>query len=167
MAVGGGYGGGFSSGRRAKMMSSPMAAGGIAPGRRSSERLQAMLPAEPVPVPPPKPGGAAGVKVRIKVEQVKGPLAPKAVKEALEAEIAKLTACCQDTLKTGIKLPAAVTLTFQIGSGGKVSGPVLPKLPLGYEALTKCLSKAVQDIAFPDPGTKTVAVTVKLVLEVK
>jgi hypothetical protein len=102
----------------------------------------------------------------VQVTQVKGPLSQKGIKEALEAELPALTACCQDALKTGVKLPASVTLTFNVGAGGKVSGPVLPKLPLGYESLTKCLSQAVQNITFPDPGKKTTAVTVKLVLEV-
>jgi Ca-activated chloride channel family protein len=103
-------------------------------------------------------------EIKIQVVQVQGGLKQKAIKEALEANLPKLTACCQGALKTGIKLPAAVTLTFKIGPGGKVSGPVLPKLPLGYEALTKCLSQVVQEITFPDPGKKTAAVTVKLVL---
>jgi Ca-activated chloride channel family protein len=108
-----------------------------------------------------------GPKIVIQVTQVKGPLEQKAIKEVLEAELSRLRACCEATLQTGIKLPAAVTLTFKIGPGGKVSGPVLPKLPLGYEALTKCLSQVVQDITFPDPGKMKVVVTVKLVLEDK
>ena len=116
---------------------------------------------ERAPTPP------AQVKITIQVTQVKGPLKADAIKEALEASLPALRSCCQDALKTGVKLPAAVTLTFDIGAGGKVSGPVLPKLPLGYEALTKCLSQAVQNLLFPDPGKKTVAVTVKLLLETK
>jgi Ca-activated chloride channel family protein len=155
------------------MMASPMASSaGIAPRPGSPERFVTALPsspaatAGPAPTPPSAPA-PAGVKIAIQITQVKGPLTQKAIKEALEAELPRLTACCQETLKTGIKCPAAVTLYFKIGAGGKVSGPVLPKLPLGYEALTKCLSQAVQNITFPDPGKKTAAVTVKLVLEVK
>ena len=158
--------GGSGRGLRAKaMMPSHMASSADMPVRRSPERSVTMLPSDSGG--PQKPTPAPGVKVSIQVEQVKGPLNQKAIKEALEADLPKLTSCCQATLKTGIKLPAAVTLTFKIGKGGKVSGPVLPKLPLGYEALTKCLSQVIEDITFPDPGKKTAAVTVKLVLEVK
>ena len=106
-------------------------------------------------------------KIKIQVVQVKGRLDKKAVKEALEADLPRLRACCQGALKAGIKLPGAVILTFEVGPGGKVNGPVLPKLPLGYESLTKCLSQVVKGITFPDPGKKTATVTVKLVLEVK
>jgi Ca-activated chloride channel family protein len=164
LAVGGVAPGGY----RAKM-SMPMAYMGRSPKGAPPGRDIAALPhspaLEPVPVPPsaPVPGG---VKMTVQVTQVKGPLTQKGIKEALEAELPALTACCQDALKTGVKLPASVTLTFNVGAGGKVSGPVLPKLPLGYESLTKCLSQAVQNITFPDPGKKTAAVTVKLVLEV-
>ena len=112
---------------------------------------------ERAPTPP--------LKIKIQVTQVKGTLKPDAIKEALEANLPKLTECCLDPLKSGVKLPATVTLTFNIGPGGKVSGPVLPQLPLGYEALTRCLGQAVKDTLFPDPGKKTAAVTVKLLLE--
>jgi Ca-activated chloride channel family protein len=105
--------------------------------------------------------------VKIQKVQVQGRIDQKAVKEALEANLPRLTACCQVTLKRGVKLPAEVTLTFKIGPGGKVSGPVLPKLPLGYKDLTKCLGLVVKDITFPDPGKKTATVTVKLVLGAK
>jgi len=164
--------GGFApGGRLAKARVSGFMASRGETGRRWAPDVTALPPSpapspEPVPAPPGAPA-APGVKIDIQVTQVTGPLGQKAVKEALEAELPQLTACCQDTLKTGIKLPAAVTLTFKIGPGGKVKGPVLPKLPLGYEALTKCLGEAVQGIAFPDPGKKIAAVTVKLVLEVK
>jgi Ca-activated chloride channel family protein len=163
--------GGFApGGRMAKAkVGMPLASRGETGMRGTPERYVSALPSspapEPVPVPPsaPVPGG---VKMTVQVTQVKGPLSQKGIKEALEAELPALTACCQDALKTGVKLPASVTLTFNVGAGGKVSGPVLPKLPLGYESLTKCLSQAVQNITFPDPGKKTAAVTVKLVLEV-
>ncbi len=164
LAVGGGAPGG-----RAKLMAlAPSPGRADMAGRTSPERFVTALPASPAEPGKgaPAPAGPT-VKVSIQVSQVKGRLDKKAIKEALEAELPRLTACCQEALKTGVKLPAAVTLTFDIGAGGKVSGPVLPKLPLGYEALTKCLSEAVQSIAFPDPGEKVVKVTVKLLLEAK
>jgi Ca-activated chloride channel family protein len=159
----GGSGGGLRS--KAMMMPSPMASRGDMAGRTSPERYvtarPSVLPTPPTGTPAPE------VKISIQVVQVKGRLDKKAIKEALEAELPRLRACCLEALKTGIKLPASVTLTFDIGAGGKVSGPVLPKLPLGYEDLTKCLSQAVQNITFPDPGKKVVKATVKLVLAAK
>jgi Ca-activated chloride channel family protein len=158
--------GGSGGGLRAKaMMPSHMASSADVAMRGSPERFVTTLPSGSAG--PQKPTPAPGVKISIQVVEVKGRLDQKAIKEALEADLPKLTACCQATLKTGIKLPAAVTLAFNVGAGGKVSGLVLPKLPLGYEALTKCLSQAVQNITFPDPGKKTAAVTVKLLLEAK
>jgi Ca-activated chloride channel family protein len=165
--------GGFApGGRMAKAkVGMPLASRGETGMRGTPERYVSALPPSPAPAPEPAPAPSgvpapAGVKMTVQVNQVKGPLTQKGIKEALEAELPALTACCQDALKTGVKLPASVTLTFNVGAGGKVSGPVLPKLPLGYESLTKCLSQAVQNITFPDPGKKTAAVTVKLVLEV-
>lgn len=161
--------GGSAPGVGAKLMTSAsMAPRADTYVRKFPERYVTALPASPAE---PGKGGAAPagpvVKISIQVAQVKGRLDQKAIKDALEAAQTRLTACCQDTLKTGVNLPAEVTLTFAIGPGGKVSGEVLPKLPLGYEALTKCLSQAVQTISFPDPGKKVVQVTVKLLLEAK
>jgi len=166
LAVGGVGGGGFRTGgysAKAKM------------GFLASARPEiAARPPSPTAMPPggvaaaPKPPVAkAKVKVTIQVTQVKGGLDQKAVKEALEAKQLELTACCEGALKTGMKLPTAVTLTFTIGPDGKVSGQVLPKLPLGYEALTKCLGQAVEGILFPSPGQKGATVTVKLLLATK
>jgi len=162
LAVGGGFPGGYMAKSR---MAAPMASRADLAMRESPGRYVTALPS--TAAPPSQGTTAPAVKMRIQVVQVKGPLDKKAVKEALEAELPRLTACCQEALKRGVKLPAAVTLTFTIGPGGKVAGPVLPKLPLGYEALTKCLSQAVQHIKFPDPGKKAVKATVKLLLAAK
>jgi Ca-activated chloride channel family protein len=118
---------------------------------------RSLLTPESAPAPP--------LKIKIQVIQVTGGLKSAAIKKVLKANLPKLRACCRDALKSGVKLPAAITLTFNIGPGGKVRGQVLPKLPLGSDALTKCLGQAVKDLLFPDPGKKTAAVTVKLLLE--
>jgi Ca-activated chloride channel family protein len=156
---------------------SDLAVGGRAPGMMAKAMMPSHMAASPEMYVTRLPGDQSPArqniateqepKITIQVTQVQGPLSPKAIKEALETEISRLTACCQTTLKAGMKLPAEVTLTFSIGADGKVSGPVRPKLPLGYEALTKCLSQAVQNIKFPDPGKKVVKATVKLLLEAK
>ena len=72
----------------------------------------------------------AGVTVTVAVKdvQVKGNLTPAAVQKALEDELAKLTQCCQDAAKAGLKLPAELTLTFTIGLDGKITGT--PKVTL-------------------------------------
>ena len=74
-------------------------------------------------------GGGSGtvetgvsVTVTVKDVQVKGNLTPAAVQKALEDELAKLTQCCQDGVKAGLKLPAELTLTFTIGLDGKITG---------------------------------------------
>ncbi|MDD2904029.1 MAG: VIT domain-containing protein [Syntrophales bacterium] len=156
LAVGGGGRYGLSGGRIAKSMAPFYAAAS------PEAYVRASRPARVHPTPPSTAVQAPAVK--IESVQVQGRLDRKAVQEALEANLYRLTACCQDSLKKGIKLPAAVILTFKVGAGGQVSGPVLPKMPLGYESLTKCLSQVVKTITFPDPGKKTATVTVKLVL---
>ena len=68
------------------------------------------------------------MSVTVKDVQVKGELTPAAVQKALEDELAKLTQCCQDAAKAGVKLPAELTLTFTIGLDGKIVGT--PKVTL-------------------------------------
>jgi hypothetical protein len=97
---------------------------------------------------------------------VKGKIDKAQLKKALEAEVYKLTACCEDARKKGVQLAKEITLVFTIGSDGKVAGEILPKPPLASEALTKCLSQVVQSMAFPSPA-QPVEVTVKLVLRDK
>ena len=106
----------------------------------------------------------AKVKVGIQVAQVEGGLDRKAVQEALEAKEQELAACFEGALKAGVKLPATITLTFTLGPDGKVRGQVLPQPSLGNEDLARRLGQAVQSAAFPKPGPKGAAVTVKLLL---
>ena len=72
------------------------------------------------------------VTVTVKDVKVKGGLTPAAVRQALEGEVAKLTQCCQDAAKAGLKLPAELTVTFKIGLDGKITGSpkVTPKATL-------------------------------------
>ena len=109
----------------------------------------------------------AAVKVEIQVTQIKGKLDKALVEKVLQAEAAKLAACCEDAVKKGAKLPQEIILIFKIDQGGKVTGKVLPKPPLGQEAVTQCLSRAIKAITFPAPERKSVEVTVKLVVTVK
>jgi Ca-activated chloride channel family protein len=114
-----------------------------------------------------KPSPAVpGLKVAVQILGVKGKIDKTQLKQVLDAEAFRLAACCEDARKSGVKLSREITLVFTIGPDGKVAGEILPKPPLASEALTKCLSQAVQGIGFPRPA-KPVQVTVKLVLRDK
>jgi len=104
------------------------------------------------------------VTVSVKDVKVKGGLTPAAVRQALEGEVAKLTQCCQDAAKAGLKLPAELTVTFKIGLDGKITGSanITPKATL--QSLKDCLAAALKGIQFPQPQKAAVAVTVTLSL---
>jgi len=109
----------------------------------------------------------AQVSVTVKDVQVKGNLTPAAVQKALEDELAKLTQCCQDAAKAGLKLPAEITLTFTIGLDGKITGTpkLTPAAP--QKSLENCLAAALKGIQFPQPQPAPVPVTVTLSLTKK
>jgi len=106
----------------------------------------------------------AQVSVTVKDIQVKGNLTPAAVQKALEDELAKLTQCCQDAAKAGLKLPAEITLTFTIGLDGKSTGTPKVTLTAPKKSLEKCLAAALKGIQFPQPQAAPVPVTVTLSL---
>ena len=101
---------------------------------------------------------------RSRTSRSKGGLTPAAVQKALEGEVAKLTQCCQDAAKAGLKLPSELTVTFTIGLDGKIIGTakVTPKATL--KSLKDCLVAAFKGIQFPQPQKAAVAVTVTLSL---
>ena len=104
------------------------------------------------------------VSVTVKDVQVKGGLTPAAVRQALEGEVAKLTQCCQDAAKAGLKLPAELTVTFRIGLDGKITGTPKVALSTAYKSLKNCLAAAFKGILFPQPQKAAVSVTVTLSL---
>ena len=116
----------------------------------------------PVPAEPVVP-----VSVTVKDVKVKGGLTPAAVQKALEDELAKLTQCCQDAAKAGLKLPAELTLTFTIGLDGKITGTPKVALKAAPKGLKDCLAAALKGIQFPQPQTAAVPVTVTLSLTEK
>jgi len=130
---------------------------------RLSEPFSGSVPGEPAQPLVAEPAAPA-VKLALQVIQVKGGLDAAAIQKVLEANLAKLAACCEAAVKKGGRLPPAITLTFTVGPDGKVAGPVRPKPPLGHQALTQCLGNTVQGILFPSPGERAGQVTVKLVL---
>jgi Ca-activated chloride channel family protein len=116
------------------------------------------VPAEPV---------TSKVSVTVKDVQVKGGLPPAAVQKALEDELAKLTLCCQDAVKAGLKLPVELTLTFTIGLDGKITGTPKVSLAATHKSLKNCLAEALKGIQFPQTHKAAVPVTVTLSLTEK
>jgi Ca-activated chloride channel family protein len=106
----------------------------------------------------------AQVSLTVKDVQVKGNLTPAAVQKALEDELAKLTQCCQDAAKAGLKLPAELTLTFTIGLDGKITGTPKVTLTAPPKGLENCLAAALKGIQFPQPQPAAAQVTVTLSL---
>jgi Ca-activated chloride channel family protein len=106
----------------------------------------------------------AQVSLTVKDVQVKGNLTPAAVQKALEDELAKLTQCCQDAAKAGLKLPAELTLTFTIGLDGKITGTPKVTLTAPPKGLENCLAAALKGIQFPQPQAAAAPVTVTLSL---
>ena len=115
----------------------------------------------------PAEPAVAQVSVTVKDVQVKGNLTPAAVQKALEDELAKLTQCCQDAAKAGLKLPAELTVTFTIGLDGKITGTPKVSLTAPQKSLKNCLVAALQGIQFPQPQPAAVPVTVTLSLTAK
>ena len=116
------------------------------------------VPAEPM---------VSKVSLTVKDVRVKGGLTPAAVQKALEDELAKLTQCCQDAAKAGVKLPAELTLTFTIGLDGRIAGTPKVTLTAPQPSLENCLAAALKGIQFPQPQQGTVPVTVTLSLTEK
>ena len=107
---------------------------------------------------------APKVSVTVKDVKVKGGLTRVAVQQALEGEMAKLTQCCQDAAKAGVKLPLELTVSFTIGLDGKIIGAskITPKATL--KSLKDCLVAGFMGIQFPQPQKAVAAVTVTLSL---
>jgi Ca-activated chloride channel family protein len=104
-------------------------------------------------------------KLTVQVTEVKGALSAAAVQAALEAELSRLSACCQEALARGVTLPKEIPLKFTIGADGKVTGKRVIFPPVRYPKLGKCLTEIVRSITFPAPGKELVQVTAKLLLE--
>ena len=115
----------------------------------------------------PEEPAVSKVSVTVKDVQVKGGLTPAGVRQALESEVAKLTQCCQDAAKAGLKLPTELTVTFKIGLDGKITGTPKVALSAAYKSLKDCLAAALKGIQFPQPQKAAVAVTVTLSLSGK
>ncbi len=125
----------------------------------------------------PKPkgradGGMTGKKeeakqraVTLAVTGVKGKIDNAALTQALEADLQKFQACCQEAAARGVNLPPEIVLQFTVGPDGKVTGPILLKTPGSDPALGKCLQETLKNIAYPKPEQAPVRVTLKLMVK--
>jgi Ca-activated chloride channel homolog len=165
LAVGGG------GPKRMAMMPSMLPA---APGLGAADRGLGFMGGGRKPKAGPHTGGTvpeepavSKVSLTLKDVQVKGGLTPTAVRQALESEVAKLTQCCQDAAKAGLKLPAELSVTFSIGLDGKITGTPKVALSAAYKSLKNCLAAALKGIQFPQPQKSAVSVTLTLSLTEK
>ncbi len=118
---------------------------------------------------PPTGTATPEAAVTIKIKDVRTnqrALAPATVRQALEAELARLARCCQDAVKSGYKLPAEITLVFTVGTDGKLSADPIGKPPLADQGFESCLAATFRSLQFPQPQKAAVQVTVKLALVV-
>jgi hypothetical protein len=106
----------------------------------------------------------AAVTVKIREVRTQGGLAPAAIREGLNAELAKLARSCQDAVQRGYQLPATITLVFAVGTDGQVRGEPLGKPPLADQGFEKCLAATFKSLQFPKPKRAAAQVTVKLAL---
>jgi Ca-activated chloride channel family protein len=105
------------------------------------------------------------VEVTVEVTEVKGALTAAAVRDALEHELARFTACCQEARAQGITLPQEIPVKFAIGPDGKVTGKRVIFLPVKYPKLAQCLTDIVRSLSFPAPGQGEAQVTAKLLVK--
>ena len=109
--------------------------------------------------------GKKDLRVTVQVTEVKGALSADAVQAALERELARITACCQEARTRGVVLPKEVLLKFTIGADGKVTSKQVIFLPVKYPKLSQCLTDIVRNLSFPAPGEGEVRVAGKLLLK--
>jgi Ca-activated chloride channel family protein len=105
------------------------------------------------------------VEVTVEVTEVKGALTAAAVRAALEQELARLTACCQEARAQGIALPKEIPVKFTIGPDGKVTSKRVIFMPVKYPKLAQCLTDIVRGLSFPAPGQGEAQVTAKLLVK--
>jgi Ca-activated chloride channel homolog len=104
----------------------------------------------------------AAVTVTIQDVQTTGALSAAAVRQVLEAQVAKLARCCQAAATRASKLPATLTLVFTVETDGKVSAEPVGKPPLASQELESCLAKALRSLQFPSSPQASTRVTVTL-----
>jgi Ca-activated chloride channel family protein len=111
---------------------------------------------------PGTPRPKATVTVTVKTVVTPEGLDRAALQKTLEAELAELENCCAAALKTGVQLPAEITITFSIGKDGKITGkPKFGGTPPPARLRT-CLAAALREILFPPASQAAVPVTVTL-----
>lgn len=110
----------------------------------------------------PEDEGQSEAILRVAVAEVRvqGEQAPEAIKEALPAVLPALAACLQSEYQRLGKLPAKITLRFNLSGNGKVVWTKLIDPP--QKSLDICLGKAMSALRLPPAGNDLSRVTVVL-----
>lgn len=92
--------------------------------------------------------------------KVQGDYTPEAVQEAFKAVLPAVAACLQGAYQRLGKVPAKLTLRFNLSGSGKVVWTKLVDPPL--QSLEACLSKALAALRLPASGSTLSRATVVL-----
>ncbi len=117
-------------------------------------------------------GSAAGLPaladpaalLAIKGVKTVGALSPAAVRKTLAADLPKLADCCQDAARNAVPLPRKITLVFEVGPDGRLTGVPFGKPPLASQEFESLMAGALRDLQFPAFHGAPVQVEVTLAL---
>ena len=116
-----------------------------------------------VPVEPPNDQEPTLI-LAIKGLKAEGALGPEAVRKVLAGDLARLEKCCQKAAENAVPLPTKITLVFQVGPNGKLTGVPLGKPPLANQSFENYLASALRTLRFPAFKGTPVQVEVTLAL---
>jgi hypothetical protein len=119
--------------------------GGHGPGGNGRERtaLEAMRPSGGHRVSVPR--------LREAVAEVSGRLPPDTIRRVVRQNHSRLRLCYEKGLMTNPTLTGRVNVRFVIGSEGRVTHVAEAGSDLPDASVTRCVTRAFQDIGFPKP----------------
>ncbi len=112
----------------------------------------------------PANGREPAIILAIKELKARGPLGPKVVREVLAGDLARLEGYCRQAADQAVPLPRKITLVFNVGPDGRVTGMPLGKPPLANQNFENYLASALQTLQFPAFKGTRVQVEVTLAL---
>lgn len=115
---------------------------------------------------PPEPIGIPRTTTFLAIKGVKteGALGPTTVRKTLTADFARLSACCREAAQNAVPLPRRITLVFQVGPDGRLTGEPLGKPPLADQKFESLMASAFRTLQFPTFKGAPVQVEVTLAL---
>jgi TonB family protein len=96
------------------------------------------------------------------IPAVVGRLPTEVVNRALRAGLGKLRQCYEAALRQDPTLRGAILLRFDVDPAGTVRGVRVVQNDLGSSGVDACVARVVGGIAFPQPESGAVHVTVPL-----